>query len=273
MLIDIGANLTHKAFAEDLDAVLARAAEAGVARLVVTGASLAGSEQAAALAAQYPQLHATAGIHPHHAKDASADALAAIKALAGQSKVVAIGETGLDYFRDFSPRPAQLACFERHMEVAADLGLPIFLHERDAHPAFAAALRAHRDALARVVVHCFTGERAALHDYLDLDCHIGITGWICDERRGLHLLDLVKDIPQDRLMIETDAPYLLPRTIKPPPSSRRNEPMHLPAVCRTVAECLGLGYGEVAALTSRNASAFFGLPALAAEGPSERPAA
>ena len=110
------------------------------------------------------------------------------------------------------------------------------------------------------MVHCFTGEKDALHAYLDLDCYIGITGWICDERRGQHLLELIRDIPANRLMIETDAPYLMPRTIRPKPKTRRNEPCYLTAVCETVAANLGHSYDEVASMTSENARAFFDLP-------------
>lgn len=259
MLVDIGANLTHNTFTDDLDQVLERAQAAGVGQLVVTGASVAGSEQAAELAEQHPQLYATAGIHPHYAEETSYAIIARFRELAGGSKVVAIGETGLDFFRNFSPKAAQQASFEKHIELAIETGLPMFLHERDSYPTFAEMLSSYRDRLPPLVVHCFTGEKEALHAYLDLGCHIGITGWICDERRGLHLHQLVKDIPQDKLMIETDAPYLLPRTLRPKPNTRRNEPMYLPAVCDTLAQCLGLGYDEVAQLTTRNARDFFGL--------------
>lgn len=260
MLVDIGANLTHDSFQCDLDDVLGRARDAGVAQLVVTGASAEGSEQAWQLAERYPQLFATCGIHPHHARETSCEAMARFREIALKEKVMAIGETGLDFFRDFSPRPAQVTSFEQHIELAVDTGLPMFLHERDAHPAFVEILAAHRDRLSRLVVHCFTGQKDALHACLDLDCHIGVTGWICDERRGEHLLTLVRDIPRDRLMLETDAPYLMPRTLRPKPSTRRNEPMHLTAVCETVAACLGLPYAEVARLTTENARRFFGLP-------------
>ena len=136
----------------------------------------------------------------------------------------------------------------------------MFLHERDAYPTFGEILKSSRDVLNRTVVHCFTGEKEALHAYLDLDCYIGITGWICDERRGTHLLALVKDIPIDRLLVETDSPYLMPRSIQPKPKTRRNEPQYLPAVCRTVAECRGIEYEQLAAATTANARAFFDLP-------------
>ena len=259
MLIDIGANLTHDAFDVDRDEVLQRAHDAGVSHMLVTGASPEGSEQAVSLAAQYDLLSATTGIHPHHADEATTEALARIKELAALDDVKAIGETGLDFFRDLSPRADQEQSFVAHMEVAHDTGLPMFLHERDAYPRFADILRQHRDELSDVVVHCFTGEAEALHAYLDLDCHIGITGWICDERRGSHLVQLVKDIPLDRLMIETDAPYLLPRTIKPKPKTRRNEPHYLTVVCEAVAQATGITFAALAEHTSQNAQRFFRL--------------
>ena len=212
MLIDIGANLTHDSFDIDLDAVLKRAEKAGVSQLIVTGASLEGSSRAARLATKHLQLFATAGIHPHHAEETTTDSLTKIMELSRLPKVKAIGETGLDFYRDFSPRRKQIASFEAHIEIAIQTGLPMFLHERDAHPTFAEVLKPYREKLSNVVVHCFTGERDVLHTYLDLDTHIGITGWICDERRGKHLVPLIKDIPLNRLMIETDAPYLCPAT-------------------------------------------------------------
>ena len=260
-LIDIGANLTHDSFNQDFDEVLERAATAGVGRMIVTGASKEGSRRALEIAAKYDFLFATAGIHPHHAGETDTSAIGLLGDLSANEKVKAIGETGLDFFRDFSPRPDQIRSFERHMELAIETGLPLFLHERDAHPTFAEVLQSYRDNLSGAVVHCFTGAKDALYAYLDLDCHIGITGWICDERRGEHLKALVRDIPDDRLMIETDAPYLMPRTLRPKPKTRRNEPMHLPEICRTVAECRETSYDDLARLTTTNAHRFFDLPA------------
>ena len=261
MLIDIGANLTHDSFEHDFDDVLERAFDAGVTQLVVTGASMEGSEQAAELANRYEALFATAGVHPHHAEETTREAIATLRGFLENDRVKAVGETGLDFFRDFSPRPAQIKSFEQHIELAIETGLPMFLHERDAHPTFAEVLSAYRDELNDLVVHCFTGEKEALYAYLDLDCHIGITGWICDERRGKHLLTLVKDIPAERLMIETDAPYLMPRNIKPKPKTRRNEPHYLTVVCETVAECREATIEAVASQTSAKATRFFNLPA------------
>ncbi|TAN04629.1 MAG: hydrolase TatD [Rhodanobacteraceae bacterium] len=259
-LIDIGANLTHDSFRRDFDAVLERARKAGVERMVVTGASREGSRHALELArAHAGVLFATAGVHPHHAGDYGAETDALLRELARDPAVVAVGETGLDYFRDLSPRPAQRAAFEKQLAIAVDLHKPLFLHQRDAHADFLALLKAARDRVPAVVVHCFTDERRALFDYLDLDCHIGITGWVCDERRGLHLRELVREIPSNRLMLETDAPYLLPRDIRPQPADRRNEPMYLAHVCEVVAGLRGEDPEITAANATQASGAFFGI--------------
>lgn len=258
-LIDIGANLTHESFRPDFDAVLARARAGGVERIVVTGASAAGSRAAHALARAHPDfLDATAGVHPHHAIDYDEATDALLRELLGDDRVKAVGETGLDYHRNYSPVAAQIDAFDRQLAIAVDCGKPLFLHQRDAHGDFLACLDRVRDRVGRAVVHCFTGERAELFDYLDRDCYIGITGWICDERRGTHLRELVASIPADRLLIETDAPYLLPRDLVPKPSHRRNEPMYLGHVCAAVAAARGESAEAVAELTTRNARTFFG---------------
>lgn len=260
MFVDIGANLAHDDFERDLDLVLDRASTAGVNKMMVTGSSMESSLQALKLAQLHPgQLFATAGIHPHHAEETTETVLENLRLLLKHDEVKAVGETGLDFFRDLSPRDSQAASFESHIALAIEHQLPMFLHERDAYPVFAEILSAYRDELTEVVVHCFTGSKTALHHYLDLDCHIGITGWICDERRGEHLLDLITDIPANRLMIETDSPYLLPRTIRPRPKSRRNEPAFLSYVCETVAKATQKSMAEISAETTNNAEAFFRL--------------
>lgn len=257
-IIDIGVNLTHRSFASDLPAVLARARAAGVVHMVVTGTSLAGSSRAVELAVAHPGvLSATAGVHPHDSKHWDADAPRRLAALAGRPQVLAIGECGLDFDRDFSPRPDQERCFAAQLELAATTGLPVFLHERKAHARFVEILAEHRSRLCDAVVHCFTGTKAELHRYLDLDCHIGITGWICDERRGLHLRELVPSIPASRLMIETDAPFLTPRDVRPTP--KRNEPALLAHVARAVAAARGEPVEALAAASTATAAAFFGL--------------
>jgi TatD DNase family protein len=182
-----------------------------------------------------------------------------MRELAAAPEVCAVGETGLDYYRNYSPRAAQIAAFERQLAIAVDTGKPLFLHQRDAHADFIACLDQVRKRISRAVVHCFTGERDELVACLDRDFFIGITGWICDERRGTHLRELVRLIPADRLMIETDAPYLLPRDLNPKPSHRRNEPMYLAHVCAAVAAARGESVESVAATTTAAAAAFFGL--------------
>lgn len=259
-LIDIGSNLTHDSFAQDRDAVMARALEAGVRHQVVTGADMASSRQAAALAAANPGLlSSTAGVHPHHAKGFDSSQRAELCALLRQPQVVAVGECGLDYCRNLSPPDAQRAAFAAQLEIAASARKPVFLHQRDAHGDFAAILKDFRGRLTGGVAHCFTGGRSELEDYLALDLYIGITGWVNDERRGSSLREAVPHIPTERLMVETDAPYLLPRDLIPRPASRRNEPGYLPHVARAVAHLRGESLSTVAAETTRNAIRLFGL--------------
>lgn len=259
-LIDIGANLGHDAFDHDLDAVLERAHQAGLVHQMVTGTTLTASQKALQLCQTSPGLSATAGIHPHEASQATPMVLGGIRELLDDPLVRAVGETGLDFNRDYSPRPSQEASFEAHLQMAVETGLPAFLHQRDAHSRFLPILKHYRDHLSAAVVHCFTDSKEALYDYLDLDLYIGITGWICDERRGSHLHDLVSDIPSERLMIETDAPYLLPRSLRPKPKSRRNEPAYLTEVLAVVAEHCGRPASVLARQTTENAQTFFNIP-------------
>jgi len=229
--------------------------------MVITGASREHSPKALALAQAHPgELFATAGVHPHHASEYTAECDAEMRALHAHPEVVAVGETGLDFFRDFSPRPMQRKAFERQLEIAVATGKPLFLHQRDAHADFMAIMKSFDGKLGPAVVHCFTGTREELFDYLDNDWHIGITGWLCDERRGAHLRELVGSIPANRLMIETDAPYLLPRNLKPMPKDRRNEPAFLPHIAEELARDRGEEAYAVSAMTTANANAFFRLP-------------
>ena len=260
-LIDVGANLTHDSFDTDRSVVMQRAQEAGVRRMIVTGTTVDATRDAINLANEHPgSLYATAGVHPHHAAEVDAAAIDTLKQLAEEPGVVAVGECGLDFFRDYSPREAQLTAFEAQLSIAVDTGKPLFLHQRDAHDPFITLLREYLPQIpAGGVAHCFTGTRNEMQEYLDLGLHIGITGWICDERRGSHLQEIVTAVPDDRLMIETDAPYLLPRTIQPKPKTRRNEPMHLVEVLRTVAAARGQSEEHVAEITTQNALRFFSL--------------
>ena len=259
-LIDIGANIAHESFDEDRADMMQRAADAGVNRIVVTGSSDASNVRATELAEQTPGvLFSTAGVHPHHASDYTDASDSLIRSLIQRDVVVAVGECGLDYFRNFSPREAQLEAFKRQLEIAKESDLPVFLHQRDAHDDFVELLEPALPDLSRAVAHCFTGEGESLREYVAMGLYIGITGWICDERRGKHLHDIVSIIPDDKILIETDAPYLLPRTVRPKPKSRRNEPMYLPEVVRVVAEARGQTEEHVAKITTANAERFFAL--------------
>jgi TatD DNase family protein len=259
-LIDIGSNLTHDSFTADRDVVMARASQAGVRRQIITGADLPGSHQAAALAAQHPaRLWSTAGVHPHHAQSFVGSQREELIGLLRLKQVVAVGECGLDYFRNLSPPGAQRDAFVAQLELAAQIGKPVFLHQRDAHGDFAAILHDFAGRLHGGVAHCFTGGETELQAYLALGLYIGITGWACDERRGVELRESIPRIPLDKLLIETDAPYLLPRDLNPKPKSRRNEPGYLPHIAATVARLRGESVEMIGAATTRNAVALFGL--------------
>jgi TatD DNase family protein len=257
--VDIGINLAHPGYAHDRAAVLERAAAAGVVHLVVTGSSVDSSRAARAYAhADRLRLSATAGVHPHHASELDTAALGELRALLATPEVVAAGECGLDYYRDLSPRADQQRALRAQIELAIEARKPLFLHQRDAHTDFVAILAEYGASLPRAVAHCFTGSRAEAEQYLRMGLAIGITGWICDERRGLHLREVVRAVPADRLMLETDGPYLLPRTLARKPATRRNEPMYLGEVCRAVASAREQSYEQTARATSQTAAAFFG---------------
>jgi TatD DNase family protein len=256
------------AFDRDREAVIARAQAAGVHTLIITGSSIESSIAAAAFARSVKQTSnthcmTTAGVHPHNAKDWDAAALARLRELAAQAVAapVAVGECGLDYNRNFSPPLAQRQCFEDQLALAAQLGKPVFLHERDAFDDFVSILKKYRANLPGAVVHCFTGGQTELEAYLELDCYIGITGWVCDERRGAHLSPLLPRIPANRLLLETDAPYLLPRSL-PRQSTRgksgRNEPCFLPHIAACVAAIVGKTPQQLAEETGANARRLFG---------------
>jgi len=260
-MFDIALNLTSSQFDKDREQVLQRAQEAGVNGMLLLASDLAESQQVCDLAAQWPQLcYATAGVHPHDAKSVSVDDISQLKPLLAQTQVVAVGECGLDFNRDFSPRPQQLAIFEAQLALAAELNMPVVMHERDAHQAFIEIIKRWRDKLPGAVLHCFTSDQQALKACLDLDLYIGITGWVCDERRGLDLQQRVREIPSQRLLLETDAPYLLPRDLRPKPKSRRNEPCYLGHIYQRVAELRQQPLTDLTRQVADNAARLFQLP-------------
>lgn len=236
MWTDIGVNLLNANLRADVEAVLHRAEQAKVHRMLVIASDERESQACVGLCATHPgRLWHSVGIHPHQAAAARPGYIERLRQLASAPQVVALGEMGLDFNRNYSPPDVQVSVFERQLELAQDLQLPVYLHERDAHDPFYAILRERRDELAGGVVHCFTGDERTLLRYLELGFSVGVTGWICDERRGHQLQASVKHIPSDRLLLETDAPYLLPRNIRPKPKTRINEPAQLTWVAAAVA--------------------------------------
>lgn len=264
-LVDIGANLTHESFQRDLPEVIERAHAANVTTLILTGTDLLHARQAASLSEQYSRVFATAGIHPHDASQWTDTLGQQLAELHQHPGVVAVGECGLDFNRNFSTPQEQERAFEAQLALAASSGLPLFLHERDAGPRMRDMLQHWRGDISDAVIHCFTADKDTLHGYLDLDLHIGLTGWICDERRGHHLQPLVKDIPLDRLMVETDCPYLLPRNLPAKLKGRRHEPALLPWIVREIAHWHGVSEARLAAASSATAQRFFRLPSLVNE--------
>lgn len=252
--VDIGVNLANKQFRKDAAEVVAAARAVGVEQILVTGTSVATSRAAAALAREHG-LKSTAGVHPHDASRCGEGTLDELRALASLPEVVAVGECGLDFNRNYSPPEVQEIWLTRQLALAVELQLPVFLHERDAFPRLHELLEPWWDQLPGGVVHCFTGSEEALDAYLALGCSIGVTGWICDERRGAELQRLVARIPLDRILLETDAPYLFPRDL----GRGRNEPRHLPHIGAVVARHMGVGVDELARASTANARSLFAL--------------
>ena len=263
MYIDIGINLTNKQFAGEYDEVIDRAISAGVEQILLTGTSVRSSKEALGLAEEYPEtLFATVGIHPHDAKTMNAESIKILASLLKEKKVVAVGECGLDFDRDFSPRPVQESCFHAQLSLAEEVQKPLFLHERAAFDRFIAILKEH-SSLPEGVVHCFTGQLKEAKTYLEMGYYIGFTGAITDMRRFAALEEVVRYVPLDRMLIETDAPFMMPKNVPTHQLSyhqqRRNEPAFLPYVARTIARYKGVPLKAVADKTRENAEALFKL--------------
>eukprot|EP00742_Colponemidia_sp_Colp-10_P001693 GILJ01001815.1.p1 GENE.GILJ01001815.1~~GILJ01001815.1.p1 ORF type:complete len:487 (-),score=99.71 GILJ01001815.1:83-1543(-) len=259
-LVDIGANLCNKAFKKDLSAVIERAQEAGVKTMLLTGSSIDVTKESIALCQAHPGLFkCTAGVHPHHAKDFTADSIAALEQLASDPSVVAIGETGLDFNRNLSPREAQLDCFEKQVELACRLKKPLFVHERDAHADVVAILDKFAGRLPPVVIHCFTGTEEELTAYLAKGYFIGLTGFVGKKKRGEAVRGFLNKLPLEKMMLETDCPYMLGDDSRTDAFRSRNEPCTLPHVVEVIANTLGVPMETVATATTKTSSKFFGL--------------
>lgn len=247
---DTGVNLLDKRFYTD--AVLTGASDAGVSDILVISSDLDESKQAQACAqrfnsldsksalehAKFPRLYFTAGIHPHYADSFSEQhldiSLEQLKDLCNDEAFFAIGECGLDYNRNCSSQENQRFAFEQQLKFAANYKLGVYLHERDAFQAQIGLLEKYRQDLSFAIAHCFTGNKEQLMEYLHLDCYIGITGWICDDNKASALQESVADLPLERLLLETDAPYLFPKNIRP--RKRNNEPKYIAAIADKLSE-------------------------------------
>lgn len=257
--IDIGINLTNKQFYNEQDEIINRALDNGVEQMILTGTSVRGSKESAEIAEDYPGiLFSTAGIHPHDAKSFNDQSINELRKLLKYSHVVSVGECGLDFDRDFSPRPVQEKCYRAHLELAIEVNKPLFLHERAAFTRFNEITDEYLPSLPEAVVHCFTGTLEEAKIYLDKGFYLGFTGAISDEKRFKHLEDVIRYVPLDRMMIETDAPFMLPKNM-PRMQNRRNEPSFLPYVAQTIAHLKKISISEVADETTRVAGKFFRL--------------
>ena len=259
-MIDVGVNLTNTRFDHDRNELIARAQKSGVSGIIVTGTNIKESEAASLLCEEYPHyLSMTAGVHPHDADNVATDYLTKIEILARKPYVKAIGECGLDFNRNFSTPENQINVFSEQVDLAHKLKMPLFLHQRDAFESWFSILKPYISNVPAIVSHCFTGNYEQLKQCLDADMFIGITGWICDERRGGELRDIVANIPLNKLLIETDAPYLTPRTIRPRPKSSRNEPRYLSYIVKELAQLMNVSESTLMSATSENARYVFNL--------------
>ncbi|MFP3593150.1 TatD family hydrolase [Chryseobacterium sp. SIMBA_038] len=255
--IDIGINLTNKQFHNEHEEIINRALDNGVEQMILTGTSVRGSQESAEIAEDYPEiLFSTAGIHPHDAKSFNNESINELRKLLRQDHVISVGECGLDFDRDFSPRPIQEKCYRVQLELAIEVDKPLFLHERSAFKRFNEITDEYLSKLPEAVVHCFTGTLNEAKIYLNKGFYLGFTGAISDDKRFKHLEDVIKYVPLDRMMIETDAPFMLPKNM-PRTQNRRNEPSYLPYVAQTIAKLKKVSISEVADETTEVARKFF----------------
>ncbi|MDP5136799.1 TatD family hydrolase [Rheinheimera baltica] len=254
---DIGVNIFSSQFDTDRQAVIKRAANAGVRQLILIGSDIAESQLNISFCQQNTGCYTTAGVHPHQAANVKSGWLDDLTLMLTKPNVIAVGECGLDFNRDFSPRPVQQQVFAEQLQLAVCTNKPVYLHERDAFDTQLAMLKEQPKITG--VAHCFTGDSVQLKAWLDLGLYIGITGWLCDERRGDVLRHALQYIPLDRLLLETDAPYLLPRNLTPKPASRCNEPAFLVHIANTVATLRQLELSDIARITVANSKELFKL--------------
>lgn len=254
---DSHCHLDDSSYTKDFEKMIMRAGEAGVTGMMTVGVTEKSSEICVHLAEQYDGIYASVGIHPHDAKECSEEVLKYLEKLAKSSKVKAWGETGLDFNRMHSPKNIQEKWFIRQLEYAERLNLPLIFHERDSEGRFLEIIKHHEAKNRRGVVHCFSGDKKELESYLDLGLYIGITGIITMNERGETLRNLVKYIPSDKILIETDSPYLTPSPHRN--KIKRNEPSLVPAVLLKISEVTGDSKENAAEMIWNNTCRFYGI--------------
>ena len=256
--IDIACNFTHESFKHNLEKVINDAERAGVEKFVLLCASLDDLDPIKKIQNNAPnKFFISAGIHPHHATETVEINYDQLLRQLQSITPHAIGETGLDYFRNISPPDIQKESFRMHIEIAKELNLPLYLHQRDAHNDFIRIIRENRKNSLKFVVHCFKKKKKKLDEYLDLGAYIGLTGWICDAKRNIDLRQSIKNIPIEKMMIETDSPYLIPKNLLNKPKKNINEPKYLPHIANEICELTGYELEELKLATSKNAINFF----------------
>ena len=256
-LFDIACNFSSEQFDDDLLEVIERAKLNNVSKFLIISASLK----------DFPKLHQiytnyledsffTIGTHPHHANEINADEIQIMREMIKLYKPSCVGETGLDFFRNLSTYDEQIYAFEEQIKLSIEFNKPLYLHQRDAHKDFISLVKKYKNDISKAVVHCFTGTHKELEDYLDLGFYIGLTGWICDERRNVELRESIRSIPLDKLMVETDSPFLIPRNLEKKPRNNRNEPSFLPHIVNEIATLVGLEKNELVDITYKNTIKF-----------------
>ena len=254
---DIGANLTHESFKKDLDMVIKEAKLNKVKKICITSTTIEDTKISLKISEKDQDFFiTTCGIHPHYADTFKESNIKEIKQLSEHTSVKAIGETGLDFNRNFSKKENQILCFKSQIEIAQELNLNLFLHQRDAHKDFMNCFN-NVDLKVNAVVHCFTEDKEKFYEYLDRGFWIGFTGWICDPVRGKHMIDLISNMPLDRIMIETDSPYLMPKNLKI--KGRRNEPKFIVEVAKRIASLQNKSLEDISQIFFENSLKFFDL--------------
>ena len=257
-IADIACNFTSDRFDNDLDEVINQAIVNNITKFGLICSRLSDIDKLLEIYNRYSKdMFFTIGVHPHHANEINEEYLKKLKEVINNNNPHAIGETGLDFFRNLSTYEEQIFAFEEQIKIAIYTNKPLFLHQRDSHDDFIKILRKYSSDINKSVVHCFTGTKEQLNDYLELDCYIGVTGWICDAKRNVELRKTIKNIPLERLMIETDCPYLIPKNLEEKPKNNRNEPTYLNHIANEVATLMKKDINDIREKTYKTSLSFF----------------